>query len=97
MHVALWARRILGAKNSLTEVDARRVEGAFWPSWLEGTGDGSDQPSSPVLSAPQPSSPASQRPKWLAVTAAADRNKNRLARPEPRRFRDKKHVKFVAK
>ena len=55
---AVWAHRTLGAKNSLTEVDARQVEDAFQAKLetLEGSGDFSDQPLSPVLSAPQSSS-----------------------------------------
>ena len=71
---ATWAHRILGAKNSLTEL-------------------------SPVLSVPQPSSSLRARqPVGPAGTAAADGiDKSRLARPEPRRFRDKEHVRFVAK
>ena len=71
------------------------------PSWqrCEGTGDVSDQPLSPVLSAPQPSSSSlARQPVGPAGTAAADGiDKSRLAHPEPRRFRDKEHVKFVAK
>jgi hypothetical protein len=98
---ATWAHRILGAKNSLTEVDARRVEDAFQAKQVtfEGTGDVSDQPLSPVLSVPQPSSSSRARqPVGPAGTAAADGiDKSRLTHPEPRRFRDKEHVKFVAK
>jgi len=98
---AIWAHRILGAKNRLTEVDARRVEEAFQAKLetLEGTGEVSDQPLSPVLSAPQLSSSSlARQPVGPAGTATADGiDKSRLAHPEPRRFRDKEHVKFVAK
>ena len=96
---AIWAHRTLGAKNSLTEVDAKQVEDAFQAKMLtlEGTGDISDRPLSPVLSAPQPSSLARQ-PVGPVGTATDDGiDKSRLARPEPRRFRDKGHVRFVAK
>jgi hypothetical protein len=98
---AIWAYRILGAKNSLTEVDARRVEDAFQAKLetLAGTDDFSDQPLSPVLSAPQPLSSSLVRqptePTGIAPPDGID--KSRLARPEPRRFRDKEHVRFVAK
>jgi hypothetical protein len=53
----------------------------------------------PVLSVPQPSSSSRARqPVGPAGTAAADGiDKSRLARPEPRRFRDKEDVRFVAK
>ena len=98
---AIWAHRILGAKNGLTEADARQIEDAFRArlETLEGTGEVSDQPLSPVPSAPQPSSSSLMRqPVVHAGTTAADGiDKSRLARPEPRRFRDKEHVKFVAK
>jgi hypothetical protein len=97
---AIWAHRILGAKNSLTEVDARQVEDAFQAKLakLEGSNDLSDQPLAPVPT-PQPSSSSlARQPVGPAGTAAADGiDKSRLARPEPRRFRDKEHVKFVAK
>ena len=51
---AIWAHRILGAKNSLTEADARQVEDAFQAklATLEGSGDLSDQPLSSVHRAP---------------------------------------------
>jgi hypothetical protein len=98
---AVWAHRTLGAKNSLTEVDARQVEDAFQAKLetLEGSGDFSDQPLSPVLSAPQSSSLSlARQPVGPAGTATVDGiDKSRLAHPEPRRFRDKEHVKFVAK
>ena len=95
---AIWAHRILGAKNSLTEVDARQVEDAFQAK-LATLDEGSGQPSPPTPSAPQRSpSRLAQQPLRPAGTAAADGiDKSRLTHPEPRRFRDKEHVKFVAK
>ena len=95
---AIWAHRILGAKNSLTEVDARQVEDAFRAK-LATLEDVSGQPSPPAPSAPQPSSSGlARQPVGPAGTAAADGiDKSRLTHPEPRRFRDKEHVKFVAK
>ena len=95
---AIWAHRILGAKNSLTEVDARQVEDAFQAK-LATLDEGSGQPSPPTRSAPQRSpSRLAQQPMRRAGAAAADGiDKSRLTHPEPRRFRDKEHVKFVAK
>ena len=49
---AIWAHRILGAKNSLTEADARQVEDAFQAK-LATLEDGNGQPLSPAPSAPQ--------------------------------------------
>jgi hypothetical protein len=95
---AIWAHRILGAKNSLTEVDARQVEDAFQAK-LATLDEGSGQPSPPTRSVPQRSpSRLAQQPLRRAGAAAADGiDKSRLTHPEPRRFRDKEHVKFVAK
>jgi hypothetical protein len=93
---ATWAHRILGGKNSLTEADARVVEDAFQAKLAtleEAT------PSPAIPSAPQvwPSRLA-WPPVEPARTAATDGvDKSRLTHPEPRRFRDREHVKFVAK
>jgi hypothetical protein len=83
-----WAHRILGAKNTLTAGDARQVEDAFQArlATLQGTADTSD---APVIS------PLERRPARTAIVDSID--KSRLALPEPRRFRDKDHVRFVAK
>ena len=95
---AIWAHRILGAKNNLTEADARQVEDAFQAK-LATLEDGNRQPLSPAPSAPRVSpSGRPRQPVRPAGTAAADGiDKSRLTHPEPRRFRDKEHVKFVAK
>jgi hypothetical protein len=97
---AIWAHRILSAKNTLTAADARQLEDAFQArlATLEGAADVNDQPLSPVTSAPQPSSPSLERRSVGGRTAIADGiDKSRLTHPEPRRFRDKEHVRFVAK
>ena len=97
---ASWAQRILGAKNSLTAADARQVEDAFRArmATLESAADVGDVSSSPAISALQPSSSLKRQPVEPVGTAIADGiDKSRLAHPEPRRFRDKDHVKFVAK
>jgi hypothetical protein len=90
---AIWARRTLGAKNSLTEADAMRVEDAFRAMLAT-----LDQSSPPIPSAPQKSPSELAQP--FRAARAADANgidKSRLTHPEPRRSRDKQHVKFVAK
>ena len=96
---AIWAHRILGAKNSLTEVDARQVEAAFQAklATLEGSNDLSDQPLASVPTQPSSSSLARQPVGPAGTAAAAGIDKSRLTHPEPRRFRDKEHVRFVAK
>ena len=94
---AIWAHRILGAKNSLTEVDAKQVEAAFRAklATVEGI---NGQSSPPTPSAPRKSpSGLAQRSLRAATADANGIDKSRLTHPEPRRFRDKEHVKFVAK
>jgi ERF superfamily len=102
---AIWVHRILDAKNSLTAADARQVEDAFRAKLaaLESAAgisaaDISDQPLSHVVSALQPSSSSLEpQPIGPAPAIADGIDKSRLAHPEPRRFRDKEHVRFVAK
>jgi len=95
-----WAHRILGAKNSLMAADARQVEDAFRAKLASfgSAADISDAPLSPVLSALQPSSSVVRRsPEAAGGTSVANgMDKSQLVHPEPRRFRDRNHVKFVA-
>jgi hypothetical protein len=94
---AIWAHRTLGAKNSLTEVDARQVQDAFQAKLA--TLEEVSQPSPPTRSAVQrsPSGLAQQPHRAGGAADATGIDKSRLTHPEPRRFRDKEHVKFVAK
>ena len=96
-----WAHRILGAKNTLIAADARQVEDAFQATLASfGTAaDIGDAPLSPVLSVLQSSSSVERRsPEPAGATSVANGiDKSQLVHPEPRRFRDKNHVKFVAK
>jgi len=95
---AIWAHRSLGAKNSLTEADARQIEDAFQaqPETLEAS---RGQPSPPTCSAHRnsPSRLARRRVRPTGAFATDGIDKSRLTHPEPRRFRDKEHVRFVAK
>jgi hypothetical protein len=104
---AVWARRILPAKNTLHEADARQVEEAFearltaingQPMAIESNesssasvGDGHD-----VLQAEPTNEGAT--PAMLAATrqAAEAIDKSELAHPEARRVRDKDYLRFVA-
>jgi ERF superfamily len=86
-----WAHRILAAKNSLTETDARRVEDGF-QSRLVSLGSGVADIADPsTLESSRVAKPT--RPR--RVDARID--KSVLALPEPRRIRDKEHRRFVAK
>ena len=91
----VWAHRILGAKNSLTAADARQVEDAFQAklTTLGSVAPISDTPLSRVISTPRPSSSA----EAIGTSIAESIDKSQLAHPEPRRIRDKDHVRFVAK
>jgi hypothetical protein len=90
----------MAAKNSLAAADARRVEDAFAAKMATlGGNDGEvidaslspSEPGQPQL----PQSPRAADPSEVSVSDRVD--KSLLALPEPRRFRDKTHVKFVSK
>jgi hypothetical protein len=97
--VAIWAHQIMAAKNSLIAADARRVEDAFAAKIAilrSGEGEGINAPSSsPETSQPRlPQNPHAAKAGEVFASNRVD--KSLLALPEPRRSRDKTHVKFVA-
>ena len=96
---AVWARRILPAKNTLHEADARQVEEAFQAKLTAINGQsnsasGSDHHDEPQA---QPNNgdvaPATSAATGHALEAI---DKSELAHPEPRRIRDKDHLRFVS-
>ena len=96
---AVWARRILPAKNTLHEADARQVEEAFQAKLTEINGrsngaSGSDNHDEPQ---DQPTNgdvaPATSVATGHGLEAV---DKSELAHPEPRRVRDKDHLRFVS-
>ena len=95
---ALWAHKILRDKNSLTDADARLLEDAFQVrlTALEGATDLAA--SAPASTALQPTMSVERRSQEPAgrTTRAGGIDKSRLVHPEPRRLRDREHVKFVA-
>ena len=96
----IWAHRILSAKNGLTGDDASKIEDTFQAklATLENAADISDAPLSPVTSALPPAASLERQPvSSVGPTIADGVEKSGLAHPEPRRFRDKDHIKFVAK
>jgi len=96
---ATWAHRIMAAKNSLAAPDARRVEEAFAAKFAtSGSGDGEVIDASLSSAGPdQPHSPQNPRAAEPGEAAASNHiDKGLLALPEPRRFRDKIHCKFVS-
>ena len=97
--VTTWAHRILGAKNSLTAADAHRVEDAFQSklATLEiGPTSQVQVPLSPTQpdQSSAPITPPIEEPNKRSTASGID--KSALALPEPRRIRDKDHVRFVA-
>jgi hypothetical protein len=86
---AMWAHRIMTAKNSLAAADARRVEDAF-AAKMATTESGDREVVNRLPQDPREAQPSK-------VSASNHIDKSLLAIPEPRRFRDKIHCKFVAK
>jgi hypothetical protein len=86
-------------KNSLTATDARKIEDVFQArlAILGGTANSNviDSPLAPPASETQANSRfVPTEPDDRSVSNNVD--KSYLTHPEPRRFRDKNHVKFVA-
>jgi hypothetical protein len=94
-----WAHRILTAKNSLIADDARRVEDAF-PLKLASLGSGDTIMIDPTTSVSKSAGrhlPVRSRAKDTGEgTGSSGIDKSALTLPEPRRIRDKEHLRFVA-
>jgi hypothetical protein len=96
---ALWAHRCLREKNTLTASDAQRVEEDFRER-LEGlasrarTIDEVPRPLPKTEAALSAHAPERKDPEKRQRSTAI--NKNALPLPEPRRIRDRNHVKYVA-
>jgi hypothetical protein len=99
-HAALWARRILPAKNSLSAADARQLEDAFQARLEKVNDDAGDKGSSSLANRTTSASRSSdkrQRLKSIKTSVGEQVDKSVLAHPEPRRIRDRDHVRLVAK
>ena len=98
---AVWAHRILSDKNSLTDADARLLEDAFQARMtaVQSAADLGNAALSLASSALRPPMSVERQPQKPAgrSSRAGVVDKSQLVHPEPRRFRDKEHVKFVAK
>jgi hypothetical protein len=114
--LATWAHRILPAKNTLRDEDARRLEEAFVARMPNVSGDkndaagAADPDASPTPgkaspldasepSPPHPTSADRTRPeRRRANRSPSDKpriDKSVLTFPEPRRIRNKEHLRFV--
>jgi hypothetical protein len=87
---AIWAKRILPAKNSLEAADARQIEDAFQAKLATGS-EATDEPAGSA-SALKPAPKAEHR-----KSKPSSIDKSHLPYPEPRRIRDRNHVRFVTK
>lgn len=91
---ALWAKKSLPQKDQLTAADAKVVEEAFQAKLQGLTAPHVDQPLADAKTGPQPGPAHSPPPKTRKPANGV--NKSLLALPEPRRIRDKAHLKYVA-
>jgi hypothetical protein len=95
---ALWAHRSLAEKNNLTAADAQRVEEAFQARLTSLATPDADKPRSPAKVAERgitQGPDSTKKPKTRSRSKVID--KSVLALPEPRRVRDRDHVRHVAK
>ena len=94
---AVWAHRSLPEKNKLTPADAQHVEEAFQAKITAFAVPTVDQPET-TRELEQASTPPESRPTRPPSRARERRiDKSRLSLPEPRRIRDRDHVRYVAK
>jgi hypothetical protein len=92
-----WASQKLGAKNSLTAVDARLVEDSFRSRMASVDSQNVDEGATRSSPA-KPEQPASPPPVTESSASLPARiDKSALSLPEPRRLRDKVHIKWVSK
>jgi hypothetical protein len=87
---ANWAHRVLGDKNSLTATDAACIEEAFRTKLAMFSIDGSEVLQQAGRPQPQRRSNGGKKRRRSNVI-----DKSVLALPEPRRVRDREHVRYV--
>jgi hypothetical protein len=90
---ANWAHGVIVAKNSLTGVDAERVEDAFRSKLATFASNSADGSQAPQESERPPMGHRGELKKRQRSTVI---DTTTLAFPEPRRVRDRDHVKSVA-
>jgi hypothetical protein len=101
---ALWAKRSLPLKNSLTSADAKHVEDVFQTRFVTSRSAsanvsaekrGASTKASGRAAKARPSQVSARSKRQHPLSGAID--KSALAFPEPRRIRDRDHVRYVAK
>ena len=97
---AIWARRIFPAKNTLHQADARQVEEAFEEKLTAINLQSNDASVGDRHDGPPQAQPTNGdvAPVTSAATGkpAEGIDERPLAHPEPRRIRDKDHLRFVS-
>jgi hypothetical protein len=91
-----WAHRRLSEKNKLNAGDAEHIEDAFRAKLLSFAIHHSEAISPPNNEAPSSSTTAGGRREAKTTVRAQSVDKSVLVHPEPRRVRDRDHVRFVA-
>jgi hypothetical protein len=92
-----WAHRRLSEKNKLNAADAKHVGEAFRAklfAFAIHLAEGTSEPNKNVRTSSAPNRP-SRKAKSTAPSPSVD--KSVLMHPEPRRIRDRDHVRFVAR
>jgi hypothetical protein len=91
-----WAHRRLSEKNKLNATDAKHVEEAFRAKLMSFAIHLAEGAPAGKSDAPNPSTPDRRRRKAKYETTGSPVDKSVLVHPEPRRVRDRDHVRFVA-
>jgi hypothetical protein len=98
---AMWAHRSLPQKNRLTAADAQTVEQAFQARLAAFTANVDEFDQNPARVERPEASPSTLPDPSRVVARKRSRakriDKSALAFPEPRRIRDRDHVRYVAK
>jgi hypothetical protein len=92
--VLAWACQAIGAKNSLTTTDAQRLDDAFRAKIADFEIVNSEKTGPAPTLKMDPADPPSRLPAPLSSTPI---DKSVLSLSEPRRLRDKAHVRYVSK
>jgi hypothetical protein len=91
-----WAHRRLPEKNKLNETDARHVEEAFRAKLMSFAIHDAEGTPAGKTDAPNLSTTDRRRRKANSEATGSSVDKSVLMHPEPRRIRDREHVRFVA-
>src|SRR5262249_16806319 len=89
-----WACQAIGAKNSLNSADAQRLDDAFRAKIADFEIANPDETAPAPTLKKDPADPRLRLPEPLSSTPI---DKSVLSLPEPRRLRDKAHVRYVSK